>query len=251
MLISQSVSALPENFVYLRDVDPTIEQDIRYATAENFTGLARAIPGYRAGECIIRQPVACALKRVQKKLVAQGKSLKLYDCYRPQKAVDQFVAWAADRGGPDLRLQYYPRLRKEQLIPLDYINPRSGHSKGTTVDITAINLGEMRPPIGNQASYAACTDQDPLRRIPDNSLDMGTGFDCFDELSHTAHPEVEKYSPQAWRNRLDLIRSMESEGFKNYVKERWHFSYPKTSSGTIYYNFDILPRPISRAIRCN
>lgn len=231
--LSVHAEVLPGDFVYLRKTDPTIQQDIRYAAETNFT--ARGVPGYLAGECVLRGPAALALKRVQSRLKGRGLSLKVYDCYRPQKAVNRFMEWADRRTTPDLRLQYYPRLQKDRLIPLGYIATRSGHSKGLTVDLTVVEEGTAQPEIGEQTRYGAC---DTSGRIPDNSIDMGTGFDCFDELSHTANGEV---SPAARENRALLVELMAGEGFRNYAKEWWHFTYQRVPPGSIYYDFDIMP----------
>ena len=123
-----------EGFVYLRDVAPSIVQDMRYATENNFTG--KPVPGYDAAECVLQRSAAEALKRAQEKAESLRFSLKVYDCYRPVRAVRAFVAWAA--GPEDGRTKrYYPRLDKSQLVP-GYIAPQSQHSTGLAVDLTLI-----------------------------------------------------------------------------------------------------------------
>ena len=109
---------LPEGFVYLRDVDPTILQDIRYAGRDNFTGAP--VPGYEAAECVLVRPAAEALAAVQADLRAKGLTLKVYDCYRPARAVAAFVEWAKEPDDPAAKTTYYPNLAKSRAVPRLY-----------------------------------------------------------------------------------------------------------------------------------
>lgn len=231
---------LPEGFVYLRDVDPTITQDIRYAGSHNFLG--RPAPGYEAGECILAAEAARALSRVQRTLNPQGLSLKVYDCYRPARAVRAFVAWA-NAPGPDpdpSKSAHYPRVTKPGLLEREYIAAPSGHSLGTAVDLTIIRAPGSKSPEDTNfpASPGACTAPKE-RRAPDNSVDMGTGFDCFDALSHTANSEIGG-EQRRWRS--TLVEAMEAEGFQNYPKEWWHFSLSLPDYDT-HRDFPVSPRP--------
>src|SRR5262249_51375548 len=122
-------AALPPGFVYLRDVDPTIAQDIRYAGADNFVG--RPLPGYGAAECVLRRDAARALKQVQADLAAANLGLKVYDCYRPTRAVRAMAQWANDRRNAAATKRFFPRLEKSKLFALGYIAMRSAHSSGT------------------------------------------------------------------------------------------------------------------------
>src|SRR5262249_46428725 len=124
--------ALPPGFVHLRAIDPTIAQDIRYAGADNFVG--RPLPGYEAAECILRRDVAAALKRVQADLAASGLSLKVYDCYRPTRAVRAMVVWVNDGRSEAASKRFFPKLAKSSLLRAGYIASRSRHSAGTTID---------------------------------------------------------------------------------------------------------------------
>ena len=133
-----SADEMPKGFVYLRDIDPTIEQDMRYAGAKNFTG--RPAAGYAAGECVLVRQAAEALKEVQADLKAKGLGLKVYDCYRPARAVAGFVAWTKEPDDPKAKAVYYPNVPKSELLP-NYIAPRSGHSRGAAVDLTLVPLG--------------------------------------------------------------------------------------------------------------
>jgi len=224
--------ALPQDFVHLHDVDASIEQDMRYATADNFTGAA--LPGY-AADCLLRRDVAQALARVQKDLEAQGLGLKVYDCYRPTRAVVAMARWA--HGAGDDTRRFYPRLDKRQLFALGYIAAQSAHSTGTAVDLTLIERGA--PPavrFNRAAHYGACT-AGPSERAPDNSLDMGTGFDCFDDKSATASAAI---GAEQKRRRGVLVAAMRRRGFHNYPREWWHFSYGARPQRA--YDVPIAPR---------
>ena len=136
-------TALPAGFVYLRDVDPTIEQGMRYAGYDNFVG--HPLPGYDAAECVLRREVAAALKQVQADLAASNLSLKVYDCYRPTRAVQAMAQWAGDGRNSAATKRYFPKLRKENLFALGYIASRSEHSAGTTADLTIVE--KDHPPV--------------------------------------------------------------------------------------------------------
>jgi D-alanyl-D-alanine dipeptidase len=135
MLLPAMVLAgsLPKGFVYLRDIDPTIVQDIRYAGSHNFVG--RPIKGYLAAECILSAPAANALALVQKKLAEKKLSLIVWDCYRPNRAVADFFAWSRDSARSEMKAEFYPRTDKAKLFALGYIAIRSAHSRGSTVDV--------------------------------------------------------------------------------------------------------------------
>jgi D-alanyl-D-alanine dipeptidase len=212
-------SLLPAGFVRLRDVDSTIVQDIRYATAANFTG-AR-VPGYPAGECILVREAAEALKRVQADLRPRGLSLKVYDCYRPVRAVQAFMRWAHRPAAPGEE-RHWPRTKRDDLIRLGYIAAKSIHSTGAAIDLTLVTVPlAQAAPYDRKAVYAACNAAISARE-PDNSLDMGTSFDCFDMMSHTASPEI---GSEQQGNRRVLVEAMAARSFKNYSREWWHFTY--------------------------
>jgi len=188
--------------VRLSDVDETIEQDPRYAGSDNFMG--RSIRGYETAEVMLTSQAAEALSRAQSSAQAQGYSLLVFDGYRPQRAVDHFVDWGADLTDTLNKATYYPNVPKAELFERGYIAERSGHSRGSTVDLTLTRDG-----------------------LP---LDMGTPFDYFDELSHTENPDI---APEAMANRMLLRDIMTEAGFRNYVNEWWHYTlndepYPDT-----------------------
>lgn len=222
--------------VYLRDIDPSVRQDMRYAGPDNFTG--RPLPGYDATECLLRRSVALALKRVQADLVRSGYALKVYDCYRPTRAVAAMAAWARyAKATPDTS-RFYPALDKARLFALGYISNRSAHSRGVAIDLTVVPLNAAPvAPFDPTARYGACTAP-ATERAPDNSLDMGTGFDCFDGKSHTASPAI---TPAQAANRRILLDAMRRHGFTNYKREWWHFSYGSADDG-VAFNVPIVRR---------
>ena len=224
-----SPSPAPHPLVYLRDVDASIVQDIRYAGVNNFTG--RQVPGYDAPECMLLRDVAEALSRVQQALLQQKLSLKVYDCYRPRRAVRAFETWVREPELDPLLKRFHPSLDKSQLIDLGYIAAVSSHSRGNTVDVTLISLPAKRArPFKIDAAYGPCAGP-PEARAPDSSVDMGTSFDCFDPLSHTKAPGL---TPQQQRWRQALVEAMAAEGFRNYQKEWWHFTYMPERRGRTF-----------------
>ncbi len=227
---------LPARFVYLRDVDPSIIQDMRYAGDDNFMG--GPVPGYKASECILLRSAAKALSRVQKDLKNRGLSLKVYDCYRPKRAVRAFVRSAADRKADATLKRFYPNIKRSQLLRRGYVASPSMHSKGATVDLTLVELPENEPaPFDPARTYGACTA--PLKnRAPDNGVDMGTGFDCFDPKSHTWS---RANSPEQRKWRQALRKAMAKQGFSNYSKEWWHYTYGPAARGR-RYDFPVVPR---------
>lgn len=226
----------PPDFVSLTDVDPTILLDIRYDTAHNFTG--SPVNGYQAPMCILTRPAADALSRAQRAFVEQGYSLKVYDCYRPQRAVDDFVAWAADPTDQTMKAEFYPRVDKSQLFADGYIAERSGHSRGSTVDLTLVALpARQEPAYADGEPLSACTVPAP-QRFPDNTIDMGTGYDCFDPLAHTLDPRVQG---EQLKNRLLLRDGLADQGFENYENEWWHYTFKPETFPDKYFDFPVAP----------
>ncbi|WP_327282377.1 MULTISPECIES: M15 family metallopeptidase [unclassified Streptomyces] len=200
----------PRAFVALTEVDPTVGQDIRYATAHNFTGAV--VDGYEEPVCLLARPAAEALRAAQRELLPRGYSLTVYDCYRPQRAVDRFVRWAADGQDQATKAEFYPDVDKARLIPDGYIAEKSGHSRGSTVDVTLVRL--------------------PLRR----PVDMGTAFDRFDPLSHTDAPGI----AEAARANRDLLRgALSAQGFVNLPEEWWHFTFEPEAFADSSFDFPV------------
>jgi D-alanyl-D-alanine dipeptidase len=225
-------SSAPAGFVALSDVDSSILQDIRYATPHNFVG--RPVAGYAEPICVLTRTAAQALQRVQRAAVAQGFTLKMYDCYRPQRASDDFVAWAKDPADTKMKAEFYPTVDKSLLFP-EFIAARADHSHGQTVDLTLVKLpARTQPAFVPGQPLVACTAP-AGRRFPDNSIDMDTGYDCFDAHSHTANAQGVMRD-----NRQRLVGLMSAAGFVNYSGEWWHYTLPGGSS--TFYDF-----PVARA----
>lgn len=232
--------AAPADFVDLRTVAPTIEQDIRYVTAHNFTG--DPVEGYLAPMCILTRAAAEALARAQQDFLERGYTLKVYDCYRPQRAVDDFVDWAADLSDERMKPEFYPRVDKSALFADGYIAERSGHSRGSTLDVTLVALpSAVEPSFVPGQPLVDCTAPEGVR-FPDNSVDMGTGFDCFDTLAHTLDPRI---AGDAEKNRLLLVEGLERQGFVNYDKEWWHFTYQPEPYPETFFDFPVSPASLS------
>lgn len=227
-------SHIPEGFVNVKEVIPSILSDIRYFTSHNFVG--RRIHGYSAAKCYLTKEAADSLKRVQEELSRFSFSLKIYDGYRPQRAVDHFVQWAEDVSDTVTKKEFYPTVEKRNLFKDGYIASKSSHSRGSAVDLTIVPL-----PLPQQEPYVdgqnLCECYLPAeKRFKDNSIDMGTGFDCFHELSWTANEQI---GIQQRANRLLLKTLMEKHGFRNYEKEWWHFTLVNEPYPDTYFDFII------------
>jgi len=227
----------PAGFVSLKAEVPSIKVEMRYLTHHNFIG--RPIKGYRDPLCIVTRETAEALFKAQEAVRRQGFTLKVYDCYRPQRAVDDFVAWGKRLRDQRMKAEFYPRVDKRRVFKEGYIATRSGHSRGSTVDLTLVR----RPPGPQERYHRGDRLRDCAgprgRRFRDNTIDMGTGYDCFDPLSHPYNARI-KGKQRA--NRLKLRHAMLAQGFKGLATEWWHFTlrdepYPET-----FFDF-----PVSRA----
>lgn len=235
LISTAHAQSLPGGFAYLRDIDLSIIQDIRYATANNFVG--RPLAGYNAGECVVKRKVGLRLKAVQQELAAQNLSLKMFDCYRPARASLDMVKWSQNGRETAAERRYNPRLSKTELFRLGYIASRSQHSTGAALDLTLVDLkADNSAEYDPSKAYADCTA--PVEaRAPEGSVDMGTGYDCTDAKGHTTATSITP-DQRAWRRRL--VAAMARQGFVNYAKEWWHFSLPGV--GGAAYDFPIQPR---------
>jgi len=231
--VNAAPAKVPTGFVDLADVAPDIVVDMRYAGADNFLG--RPARGYGAARCLLTKEAAHALAAVQRDLTAFGVRLKVYDCYRPQRAVDDFVAWSG-APGPATDPRHHPGVPKGELIARGYIAARSAHSRGSTVDLTLISAAPLRTVGAPPADCGRIVGP----QAPDASLNMGTTFDCFDERAHAASDGV---SPEARRNRLLLKMAMEKHGFVPYAQEWWHFTLANEPFPKATFDFEIRPAP--------
>jgi D-alanyl-D-alanine dipeptidase len=208
-----NASALPSGFVYLSDVAPTIVLDMRYANSANFIGTP--IDGYIKPVAIATKEATIALNNVQTDLQRFGLSLKIYDAYRPQRAVDHFVRWAKDLTDVCKQTEYYPKVAKEVLFQEGYIASKSGHSRGSTFDLTLVSIDNKGAP---------------------RELDMGTPFDFFDPKSGSEYADL---TATQRANRVLLKTVMVKQGFKPYPKEWWHFTLKEEPYPDTYFNFFI------------
>ncbi|WP_416977797.1 M15 family metallopeptidase [Streptomyces sp. T028] len=224
----------PADFVALRTVDPTILQEMRYFTPHNFVG--ERVDGYQQPICILTRQAAEALHRAQAELLPQGYSLKVYDCYRPQRAVDHFVRWAEDLDDQAMKGEFYPDVDKTRLFDDGYIAAKSGHSRGSTVDLTIVKTPAhpTRPYVPGETLVPCYAPQE--ERFPDNSVDMGTGYDCFDTLAHTLDPRIQG-RPLA--NRLLLKNTLEELGFVNLAEEWWYYTFKPEPYPDTYFDFPV------------
>jgi zinc D-Ala-D-Ala dipeptidase len=164
-----------------------------------------------------------------------GLTLKAYDCYRPQSAVDDFVHWAADLHDEKMKAEFYPTVPKERLFEEGYIAAHSGHSRGSTLDLTIVPSNSAIPRLAGNATLVDCTARQAAR-FPDNSLDFGTGYDCFSEA---AHPSFQAVPSQARANRLLLQSLMTDAGFVPLDTEWWHFTLKNEPYPDTYFDFPV------------
>lgn len=199
---------LENNFSNIKNVIPSIETDIRYFGSHNFTG--RPVVGYDAPVAILSTKATLALKKVQKELNKEGLGLKVFDGYRPQRAVTSFELWAKDINDTIAKREFYPEIDKRDLFTLGYIASKSGHTRGSTIDLTIINLQ---------------TNQE---------LDMGSPFDFFGTISHHITTVI---TPQQKNNRELLRTTMLKHGFKEYAEEWWHYTLIEEPFPETYFDF--------------
>lgn len=204
-------SSLPAGFVDLEIRLPGIQKDLRYLSNRNFLGTR--VDGYIVSRLILSFPAAVALEKVSADLAPYGFRLKVFDAYRPQRAVDHFVDWAEDLADTLMKAQYYPNVAKTDLFEKGYIAWHSSHSRGSTIDLTLVSLN------------AAGEWQE---------LDMGTGFDWFGVESWPDNPHM---TATQRANRLLLHELMLKHGFKSYSREWWHFTLRDEPFPETYFDF--------------
>ncbi len=201
----------PSGFVVLSDVVPDIIQEIRYYSTYNFVG--DRIDGYEQPCALMTIEAAQALKKVSDDVMKLGYRLKVYDAYRPQRAVDNFVRWAEDLDDKRMKPYFYPEVDKTKLFSEGYIDAKSGHSRGSTIDLTLFDMKTGK------------------------ELDMGGTFDYFGELSHPDYKG--NLTKQQLKNRQILRDAMIRNGFKPIATEWWHFTLENEPYPDTYFNFTI------------
>ena len=200
--------AVPNDFVDIKKSIPEVIVDARYYTGENFVG--RRIDGYIENKCYLRKEAALALKEAYLEIASKNMTFKIFDCYRPQRAVDEFILWTKDIEDQSTKQLYYPNIEKSELLG-PYIAAKSGHSRGNTIDLTIV--------IKQGDEFL--------------DMDMGSSYDLFDPISHTFSDLIK---PEQQFNRELLKNVLEKYGFEYYELEWWHFSY-KTDRDFEYLNF--------------
>ena len=213
----------PADFVALQTLAPGIVQDLRYHGAHNFLG--RPVAGYAAAQCLLTRPAARALQAAQAELAPQGLALKVFDCYRPQAAVDDFVRWGKDLSDQKTKAAFYPDVPKQQLFQRGYIAEKSGHSRGSTVDLTLVVANAQR---------ASRSVRGPLAE--GEEVDMGTPFDWFGTQSHTDNTTL---APDVQHNRRWLRTLLQRHGFQNLPEEWWHYTLSNEPYADRYFNFPV------------
>jgi D-alanyl-D-alanine dipeptidase len=186
---------------------------------------------------VVKREVGLRLKAIQQELAKRKLSLKMFDCYRPARAVADMVAWSKNGHETAAERRFNPAFSKEELFRLGYIATHSQHSTGTALDLTLVDLTADNSAIFEpNKAYADCTAPAAMRP-PEGSIDMGTGYDCSDVKAHTASSAITPIQ-RRWRN--ELVAVMARQGFVNYSQEWWHFSLP--GAGAAAYDFPIPPR---------
>ncbi len=203
-------SQLPKGFVYVNSVIPDLHVELRYSTDYNFVG--KVVNGYTANKLILTKVAALALKKVQDELEQQNLCLKVYDGYRPQRAVNHFIVWARDLHDTINKHIFYPNVHKKDLFKDGYIASHSGHSKGSTIDLTIIDGNTGEP------------------------LDMGSPYDFF---GHQSWVNYEGTTETQKNNRQLLQNVMLKHGFRNYSKEWWHFTLRGEPFPDTFFDFVI------------
>lgn len=226
-------SQRPSDFVNVQDVIPNLQVDMRYSYEHNFVG--RKIKGYEEPVCLLTKKATLALKKVADSLIPYGLTLKMYDCYRPQMAVDDFASWATRINDTKMQQEFYLTVNKRNLFRNNYIAYHSGHSRGSTVDLTIVPINSPIPKFNSKMKLIDCNKPQP-ERFPDNSLDFGTGYDCF---SLKSHPDYANLEPQLRANRLLLQTLMQQAGFKGVDTEWWHFTLINEPYPNTYFNFPV------------
>lgn len=231
LMFTEMSFALPDGFVYISGADPTIKIELRYASDDNFLG--RKVEGYNSPDgAVLTYEAALALNKAQARFIKDGYSIVVYDAYRPQRAVNDFASWSKDLNDQKNKALFYPRIDKSKVFELGYLIEKSGHSRGSTVDISIIKINKKLHKIKPKKRRLAGGFE--VMYLDDGTVDMGTSFDLFDKASHFVNSVVpEKYK----KNREYLRRVMESCGFKGYPEEWWHFTFEDEPFKETYWDF--------------
>ena len=207
----------PSGFVLLADYVPQVIQEIRYYSTYNFIG--ERIDGYEEPCALLTIEAARALKSVSSEMLVQGYRLKVFDAYRPGRAVRHFVLWGIEDQDIRMKPYFYPELEKQELFSKGYVASQSSHSRGSTVDLTLLDMTTGK------------------------ELDMGSPFDLFSEVSH---PDYKGITPEQYENRMRLQRVMVRNGFEPIDCEWWHFSLVQEPYPDTYFDFPVSSQYLRR-----
>ena len=210
VIVVATFAQVPPGFVYVQDLIPSIQVDLRYYSQQNFLGTK--VDGYHKNIAILTSEAAQALKNVQNELLQENLSILFYDGYRPQVAVHHFVRWSRDLKDTLQKKQFYPDISKQYLFKEGYISSKSGHSRGSTLDVTIVDL------------------------TTGEALDMGSPFDFFGMQSWFNYNSLRDEQKS---NRLRLRNIMLKYGFMFYEKEWWHFRLLNEPFPDVYFDFDV------------
>lgn len=201
---------LPNGFVMVSDVLPDIIQEIRYYTTYNFVG--KRIDSYNAPVAILSKKAADALKIASNEFISNGYYIKIFDAYRPKSAVNHFLRWSEDSNDTKMEKIFYPNVNKRNLFNLGYISKESAHSRGSTLDMTLIDMETGK------------------------EIDTGSPFDLFDEISHHG---TNKITSKQTANRMVIKKTMERNGFESYSNEWWHYTLIDEPYSNTYFDFPV------------
>ena len=233
-LVIKTLNSLPNGFVYIEDIDNSIRVNLKYYTKDNFIG--RRVPHYRANKGIMTKDAAIALSKAQKKFLAKGYSIVIYDAYRPASSVKYFTEWMEDESDNIRKKYHYPYVGLKNDMKDIYIASKSGHSRGSTVDMTIIRTDKKLLTLSNYIERNFNGKIYPFN--DDNTVDCGTSFDLMDPASWSDNAPIRLTSKQLYYR--NFIRSiMESCGFKVLPEEWWHFTLKKETYPKTYFDFDI------------
>jgi len=227
-------TTIPAEFVYLQDIDATMLQSVRYATSHNFVGYP--MPGYNNHQIICSLQAADALKKAHNELKKEGFLFVVYDGYRPQKTVDNFKNWRTDKPNDTAKQLFYPTLTKIEAFEQGFLtDTKSGHSRGSTFDLTIIAAGQNLRDITVSSRTLKSGDRIPF--LDDGTVDMGSSFDLFHAVSKHDSPLI---SSTHTHHRETLRSIMKKHGFNDYHGEWWHYTLANEPFPTTYFNFDII-----------
>ena len=228
------MNTLPNGFVYIEDIDSSIIVNLKYFTTDNFIG--RRIPHYNANKGIMTKETAIALSKAQKKFLSEGYSIVIYDAYRPDSSVKYFVEWMNDKSDTIRKKYHYPFIIEKNDMKDIYISSRSGHSRGSTVDMSIIKTDKEL--LTNSVYSERIFDGKVYPFNDDNTIDCGTSYDLMDPASWADNNNIE-FTESQINNRKFIRNIMESCGFKVLPEEWWHFSLENETFPDTYFDFDI------------